>query len=173
VTSVLSPWHDFFVLMGTAAATLLGLVFVAGSIAATLPKEKLGTAENRTLWVGPIITAFVRVLVICALGTVPGHTNLTFGGLLAALATLDAVRLIGLVRGLRAHQARAQDLDSGDWRWYAAYPIGSTVLILAAGVIFALGYPVALFGLAAGVIGHLVIGIHNAWELVDWLATLT
>jgi len=43
----LLPWHDFFILTGTAAATLLGLVFVAGSIAAAIPNEKLGDMSTR------------------------------------------------------------------------------------------------------------------------------
>lgn len=68
-------WHDFLLLTGTAAATLLGLVFVAASIAATIPNEKLGDATTGNLWVQPIVWAFVRVLVVCAIGVVPGQST--------------------------------------------------------------------------------------------------
>jgi hypothetical protein len=51
----LLAWHDFFLLVGAAAATLLGLVFVAASIAATIPNEKLGDELSRALWVMPIV----------------------------------------------------------------------------------------------------------------------
>ncbi len=35
----------------------------------------------------------------------------------------------------------------------------------------ALGRDIPAAVLPAGLIGHLVIGVHNAWDLVDWLAT--
>jgi hypothetical protein len=36
MTEILRDWHDFYVLMGTMAATLVGLMFVAASIGAGL-----------------------------------------------------------------------------------------------------------------------------------------
>jgi hypothetical protein len=70
----LQPFHDFFMLTGGVSATLLGLVFVSASIAATIPNEKLGDDSSRTLWVMPIVYAFVRVLVVSAVGVIPGQT---------------------------------------------------------------------------------------------------
>jgi hypothetical protein len=49
--ATMQSWHDFFLLTGGASATLLGLVFVAASIAATVPNEKLGDEKARELWV--------------------------------------------------------------------------------------------------------------------------
>jgi hypothetical protein len=78
--ATLQPWHDFFLLVGTASATLLGLIFVAASIAATIPNEKLGDMGSRALWVLPIVYAFLRVLVVSAVGVIPGQTGRSFGG---------------------------------------------------------------------------------------------
>jgi hypothetical protein len=34
-----------------------------------------------------------------------------------------------------------------------------------------MGWPFPVQLLAAGLLGHLVIGVHNSWELAHWLAT--
>jgi hypothetical protein len=167
----LQPWHDFFLLIGAAAATLLGLVFVSASIAATVPNEKLGNRETRSMWVAPIIYAFLRVLVVCALGVVPGQTWISFGGVIAFLGVLDLGRIVYLTRGLLRHHRTLDPLDGDDWRWLAIYPALATLLILGAGIALVFGFALALFVLAFGVMVHLVVGVHNSWELADWLAT--
>src|ERR1700687_2952903 len=73
-------WHDFFILLGTACATLVGLMFIAVSIGASIFKE-----ENRPaleVFLGPTIVHFTSVLVLCVLALVPLHSWLS-------LAVLD------------------------------------------------------------------------------------
>jgi hypothetical protein len=43
MTEILRDWHDFYVLMGTATATLIGLMFVAVSIGAGLLQTNIRT----------------------------------------------------------------------------------------------------------------------------------
>jgi hypothetical protein len=169
--ATLQPWHDFFLLTGTAAATLLGLVFVAGSIAASIPNEKLGDDPTRALWVLPIVYAFVRVLVVSAIGVVPGEKPNTFGWLLLGLSSFDLARMATVFWGMRRHHRVREPLEWSDWTWYLAYPTVATILIAISGGILALHDELPPTLLALGLIGHLVMGVHNAWALVDWLAT--
>jgi hypothetical protein len=166
----LQSWHDFFLLTGTAAATLLGLVFVAASIAATIPNEKLGDETSRQLWVLPIVWAFVRVLVVSAVGVIPGQTTVSFGYVLLVLAILDLGRMVRIIAGMREVHRSKERLSAADWRWYTAYPVLSSLAIAAAGLALARGLAFPQL-LAAGLLGHLVVGVHNAYELADWLAT--
>jgi hypothetical protein len=169
--TTLQPWHDFFLLTGTAAATLLGLVFVAASIAATIPNEKLGTDASRSLWVLPIVYAFLRVLVVSAVGVIPGQTGTSFGYILAVLTVLDLGRMVWITRGMMESHRTHERLTTGDWWWYVVYPALATVIIAATAVSLATGGPIPVPCLAAGMLFHMVIGVHNAWELADWLAT--
>lgn len=123
---MLQPWHDFFLLTGTAAATLLGLVFVAGSIAATIPNERLGDETSRYLWVAPIIVAFTRVLVVSTLGVIPGESGATFGIIVSLLALLDLTRMVWVIRGLHDSHRRLERLTPGDWWWYGGFPLLAT-----------------------------------------------
>lgn len=171
--SWLQPWHDFFLLVGGASATLLGLVFVAASIAATVPSEKLGPRETRALWVIPLIAAFGRGLLCCALALMPGQTPQSFGALVAGFAILDCLRWGQIAVGLRRHQQSIGDLESSDWWWHLIAPSVASLSLAGLGLWLAQGHEVALYGLAAAIMVHLSVGIHNAWELADYLAALT
>jgi hypothetical protein len=169
--ATLQPWHDFFMLSGTAAATLLGLIFVAASIAATIPNEKLGDMSTRQLWILPIIYAFLRVLVVSAIGVIPGQTGRAFGVTLSVLVTFDLARMVWVARGMTRHHHTHERLETSDWLWYVVYPTLATVVLAATAVSLTLEWPFPPVFLAVGLIGHLVVGVHNAYELADWLAT--
>jgi hypothetical protein len=168
--ATMQPWHDFFLLTGGAAATLLGLVFVAASIAATIPNEKLGDDKSRQLWVLPIVWAFVRVLVVSATGLIPGQTGISFGYLLLVLGILDLGRMARTTIGMRQVHRSRERLSASDWGWYVVYPVASTLVIAGTGLALARDWSIPVQILAAGLLGHLVVGVHNAYELADWLA---
>src|ERR1700687_2803668 len=89
VAELFHGWHDFFLLLGTASATLVGLMFIAVSIGANIFKE-----ENRPaleVFLGPPFVHVAAVLVFCLLAVVPLHGWLS----LACLA--GAIGLAGFV----------------------------------------------------------------------------
>src|SRR5258708_618957 len=72
-------WHDFFILLGTACATLVGLMFVAISIGASIFNEDNRPALEAFL--GQTVVHFTSVLVLCILALVPSHSWLSLAGL--------------------------------------------------------------------------------------------
>lgn len=168
--ATLQVWHNFFMFAGGAAATLLGLVFVAASIAATIPNEKLGPDEARQLWVRPILWAFLRVILVSAVGLIPETTGASFGQTLLALGAIDLARMVRTSVSLYASHRTSEKLTLEDWGWYAAYPILATLLLMGAALAMVRGWPFPPQLLAAGLVGHLVIGVRTAWDLADWLA---
>jgi hypothetical protein len=169
--ATMQPWHDFFILTGTAAATLLGLIFLAAAIAASIPNEKLGDDKTRALWILPVVWAFVRVLVVSAIGLIPGQTATAFGTVLLVLGVLDLARMVRVTVGIhRVHRTR-EPLDANDWGWYVIYPAVATLLVAGTGLALAREWTFPVAALAAGLLGHLVVGVRNAWDIADWLAT--
>jgi hypothetical protein len=71
----MKEWTDFFILMGGAAATLTGLIFVGISINLNriIAMPKLPSRASQALML------LVTVLVICALSLVPGQTTCIIG----------------------------------------------------------------------------------------------
>src|SRR5262249_17579150 len=81
LADLVDAWHDFDVLIGTAAATLIGLMFVAASIGASVYTEKDRAAMEA--FISPTVVHFSAVLFVAILSLVPSHAWPTLAGLLA------------------------------------------------------------------------------------------
>src|ERR1700685_735078 len=73
---VLSEWHAFFLVMGAAAGTLIGSMFIVVSIGSGLVKG--GTLASR-IYVTPTIIHLAFVLMACAFVLIPTLTPLRLG----------------------------------------------------------------------------------------------
>src|ERR1700741_3579086 len=86
-------WHEFYLLLGTAATTLVGLTFIAASIGASSVRE-----ENRPalgIFLGSTVAHFTAVLVIALLALAPSHSWESFVALFALIG------IAGFVYSLR------------------------------------------------------------------------
>jgi hypothetical protein len=168
LSAALQCWQNFYVLAGTAAATLTGLMFVAVTFGASLVTRESATAARA--FIDPIYMHFAQVLLTSCLLTIPTLDRHVLGGvlLIAALA-----RLAGLVwifrRYLEAHR-NSRDLDVSDWLSAILGPLLCHLLLGASGVGLLLGYAPALTGLAIVNLALLFLGVYGAWELVVWMA---
>ena len=68
---MLKEWHDFYILVGTAGATLLGLLFVAVSLGAGYLTEK-DQSGTRT-FMSPVVVHFTCVFFLSAVALIPSH----------------------------------------------------------------------------------------------------
>src|ERR1700753_1037529 len=87
-------WSDYFVLLGTAAAGLIGLLFVVVTLTANFERSRALWASG--VYMSPVVANFGLVLATSALTLVPGVTPPAFAGLLATVAAL------GLTAALRS-----------------------------------------------------------------------
>ena len=119
-------WHDFYMLLGTASAALVALLFVAVSIGASFLSPERSTA-TRT-FMSPVVFHFSTLLIISLIAMVPSHTalSLVIGIAAVAIAGLGytTVVLVGL--------ARASISDIADRFGYGILPLVSYVTMLAA-----------------------------------------
>jgi len=161
-------WHDFYVVVGGAAAGLTGLMFVVVSLGPKVIATR-GSAGVRG-FVTPTVVYFATVLIVAALMTIP----LLHPRPLAAILAVGGIGCAISLLSAGAHlQWRKSKLGVGDWLWYIGLPILSYLLILtSAGQIWR-GGRFALDTLAAAAILFLIIGIRNAWDLVLWMAQET
>jgi hypothetical protein len=160
----LDAWHDWYLLCGTAAATLVGLMFVVVSLA---PKVIAQEAEAGVRsFLTPIVSFFTTVLLVSIIMLVPGIApSLTATALLAT-------GLCGIcyLTSVRVHQQwRTNQLDMQDWFWYVGLPFVSYAAMLAASVAVFRHAPAGLSIAAASVLLLLIIGIRNAWDIVIYM----
>lgn len=167
LTGSLHDWRDFFMLVGAASATLVGLMFVAASIGASLFNEKnLGPMRA---FITPTVAHFASVLFACILLTMPGHSWLSLGGLLG-LGALAGLIYCGRVLSLIVKRF-SDTLDWEDRAFYALIPGFGYLLFLAAAAMELSRQPASANALiAAAIMILLAAGLRNAWDMMVWLS---
>jgi hypothetical protein len=160
-----SRWHDLYMLVGTASATLIGLLFVAASVGSRFYTESRLPAMRAFL--SPTVVHFSSVLSSCLIAVIPAQ-SWTLIGILITGDGLFGVVYAGFVwRGMKRHGFHST-LDLEDRVWYAAMPALGHAITASAGItlLFRNATGCALLALAMGVL--LLVGIRNAWDITVW-----
>jgi hypothetical protein len=165
LTDLIEDWHDFDLLVGTAAATLVGLMFVAASIGASIYTEK--NRPGMQAFISPTVVHFTSVLVLALLALVPTHEWLTLAGLLALVGVAGGVYSANL--WMQLFVRRRFDVDIVDRLFYAALPSLGYLLLLLAAFFLLRQSEAGLDLLAAAQITLLLAGIRNAWDMMMWI----
>jgi len=168
-SDILREWHSFFSLTGQAAVTLMGLVFVAASLGASLVKAG-STASGIRAFVNPTIIHFSAVLVLASLTLIPTQGFNSLGSLLCLTGVAGLLYAGVVIVQLRKHHRRHTPVALVDWFWRACLPTLGYLLILTTALGLLMRVPFALNGLALAVIVFLLLGIRNAWNLLLWIA---
>ena len=160
-------WGEFYLLAGSAAAVLIGLIFVVVTLMQDRPRSYVLTGSR--LYLGPVTlhVTFVRVLSSGAL--VPEIKQQSFAAICAAVA------LWGLIRGLMSTVgiSRIKGPDKPHWTdvwFYGVIPTALFILLVAVAWAFWAGQMWAVSGVASVITGLLLVSIRNEWDLVTWLA---
>ena len=160
----LSPWQNFYVIVGSSAGALTGLQFVV----ITLIAQTRAAADMSAIraFATPTVIHFCSTLFIAAVMTMPWPNIM---GLAACLLIGGLAGVIYSVRVIRHARASHYDPDREDWLWYAGFPIAAHLTLLAVACLMWWYSPAALFVLAADTLVFLLIGIHNAWDSVTYM----
>ncbi len=164
---LLPDWQNFYLLTGTAAATLMGLLFVAVSVGSNLPVVQI-RASLRT-FVTPILVAYFQVLLLACLTLMPRLSASLFAGAVALLG-LSNTALAGQVLWRMRVIHRSEMIDRGHWVWHFGLPFLGALLLLVTAYGFFRAVPSAEVGLAGAQLLSLTAGLRNSWVLMIWLA---
>jgi hypothetical protein len=166
--ATLQSWQNFYLLVGTAAATLIGLMFVAVTFGSSLVTRE--TSAQARAFLDPTFAHFAQVLVSACLVTIPIMGPRLLGGLLLFISTLRTAALVRVFGHMRAAHRRHGDIELSDWLMGIALPFLCYLLLGATGAAFVTGQSAAFAGLAIATLLILLNGIFGAWETMVWLA---
>ena len=160
IAPLLEHWHEFYLLIGTAAAALVALLFVAASVGAGLLSQQPG-GPTRT-YVSPIAFHFTSALFVSAAALVPSHTRLTLGVLVGLNAIAGMIYAAFVMRRLFTDNIA----DLADRFCYGILPLIAYAAGLWAAYLIFYGSIHAPEFLAATVVLLLIVNIRNAWDLM-------
>lgn len=158
---LVSGWETFYLLTGTAAATLIGLLFVAISVG----RESVESTATGDLSLFGALTfnCFFYVLVISILFLIPELSRAWLG---LPLVLLGLLALIGALVQWRAARSIPTDRFGMQVSRRFGAPIFSLILIIGAGLLIVLGMDWSLYCLVAAVVLLLASASQNAWFLL-------
>src|SRR5579864_7823056 len=126
MASLLSPWSNFYVIVGSAGAALTGLQFVVVALAAD--KRVITQASART-FATPTIVHFSMVFVVSAILSAPWRSAAGMAATLGGTGAVGLIYCLLIARQARHHKDYRPVLE--DWIWHVAIPILSYSILVA------------------------------------------
>jgi hypothetical protein len=160
-------WSDFYLLVGSAAAALIGLLFVVASLTSGL--ERSTVQRGARLYLTPIIFHLAALVVLSAVAMMPEVPRPAAASVAGAAAAAGLLYAIMVVRGILGPTHE----ESPHWtdKWFYGVAPGALYLLLglvSAGMWLGADWPP--MGQAAIALVLLLVAIRNAWDLATWLA---
>jgi hypothetical protein len=165
---LLGNWQNFYMLIGTAAATLTGLMFVATTLIVGFEKHVSVLDAAIAAFNTPTVVHFCTVLLIAGILSAPWQAFSSVSVVLGLLGLGMVFYLIVVMRRLR--QMPDYQTPLKDWFWYMALPFSAYIVLIVAAILLPANPALALYIISAVMIVLLFLAIHNAWDLVTFLA---
>jgi hypothetical protein len=163
---MLDSWREFYGLLGTAAAALVALLFVAVSIGTSVLTSTPESQANTRTYMSPVVFHYANILFLSLVALIPSQTWQSFG-LTIGIAAIGSFAY-SVVITVRVHRNAISDLS--DRIGYGIIPL----LCYAAGVpsawLLLKQAPAGLDILAGAALLLLLINLRNAWDLMISLA---
>jgi hypothetical protein len=162
---MLEAWHEFYLLLGTAAAALTALLFVAASVGIGIVTVERAAATHA--FMSPVVVHFTALLVVSLIALAPVHDR-TVLALLIGLSGVAGIAWTITIMPRLFH-------DNVEWVDRFAHglvPFLAYAALLAAAILFWRGFAYAPEILAATQLLLLIDNIRNAWDLILYLVRL-
>lgn len=163
---MLEGWEDFYLLIGSAGAALIGLLFVVVTL--TTGRDRRSVMWGQRLYLSPIVFQLSLILLLSGAAMAPGLGRTGFALLCGVVALVAAIVGTRIAIGIYCAPTGRPGWD--DICWYGLVP--ALLFFLLAGAAAALAADAAWgsLAIAAVLMGILLVSIHNAWDLVTYLA---
>lgn len=165
---IFAAWGNFYLIIGAAGATLIGVQFVVMTLVSA--RRKRPTVITLGAFATPTVVHFGSALLVSAIMCVP------WPAIIPAAVALMLCGGSGLGYGaLVVYRARRQtSYRTGwdDWLWYAVAPCGGYATLALAAPMLSDSSQIPMFAIGAAAIGLLLVGIRNAWDTVIYIVVV-
>ncbi len=160
--ATLASWHDFYLTLGTAAASLIGLLFVALSL--NLDAVMGESREDLRAVAEQAFNSFSAVLLIAVCFLIPQHNPGDLGVVYVMLAIIGGYRMLRRAPGV--WRGRQRDRLGRMAFWRLVLPALALLGLAASGLGLLDDQPSALYWLVAVILGFLMSAARSSWDLL-------
>lgn len=162
-------WGEFYLMAGSSAAVLIGLIFVVVTLMHDQPRSTV--LSGARLYMGPVVLQVSFVLVLSAAALAKGVTPRAMALIAAGVAVWGLARAVQSVLGIRTFHGLGEEPPHWTDQWfYGIVPGALYALLGAVAWAFWAASAWAPQALAALVTAMLLNAIRNEWDLITWLA---
>jgi hypothetical protein len=165
-SSLLAGWESFYVIVGSSAAALIGLQFVA--IALLTEIRRRSSTREIDAFATPTIVHLSGALLVSAILSAPWPRLSGTGIALAICGFAGLVYVAVVIR--RARVQTGYTLVAEDWIFHVTLPLLAYASLFAAALSLDRHAGGALFVVAGTSLLLLFIAIHNSWDTVTYIA---
>jgi hypothetical protein len=166
LSSPLSAWESYYVIVGSSGAALTGLQFVVMALIADTSVR--GSDEAVNAFGTPTVVHFCVVLLVAATLSAPWPT-LTGADLVIGATGTAGLAYVALVTRRARRQTYYRPVFE-DWLWHSCLPAVAYLILIAAAIALGRATAAALFLIGGSALLLLFVGIHNAWDSVAYVA---
>ncbi len=164
----LAAWQNFYVIIGTAAGTLTGLMFVVITLIADARVRVPSPGNGIAVFSTPNVVHFCLVLLTAAILSAPWQALWNVSLLLGLTGLGGVIYAIIVLWRARNLQTDYQPVFS-DWLWYSALPLVAYIALVVAAILLPISPTPAIFIVGAATLLLLFTGIRNAWDVVTFV----
>lgn len=166
--SLLGSWQNFYMIMGTAAATLTGLMFIATTLIAGIDTHAPTANAAISAFNTPTVVHFCAVLLLAGVLSAPWQTFSSLSLLLGVLGLGLVLYLLIVLRRMRQVPHYQSTLE--DWLWYMVLPLLANIILIVSAIMLSANPALALYMISAAMILLLFLGIRNSWDNVIYFS---
>jgi hypothetical protein len=170
LSDVLGSWHDFYMLLGTASATLIGLLFVAATIGSGVFSS--GRRAASRVFLSASVIHFSTILIACLIVVSPIRDWRVLAIMIAGCGVFG-LGYYGVTWRDTVRDGLNKSIDLEDRFWYAVLPVIGYLCETGSGFALQERPHLGCTALALSMGLLLVVGIHNAWDITLWTITRT
>ena len=167
--SVLAAWSSFYVITGSSAAALTGLMFVVVTLVAGDRSRQVDqTGAGFETFSAPTVVHFCMAFFISGMLSVPWRSLHYAAAILGLTGLFGIVYVMRVARRTMLQEAYKPLLE--DWIWFIILPFLAYVALAITAILLSAMPVDALFVLAAATMLLILVAIHNAWDVVTYIA---
>jgi len=163
--AVLSQWEAFYVIVGSSAGALTGLMFVVITLAGDTDLPH--TPDTVNAFATPNVIHFVAVLLLSALLSAPWRRMQDPAHLVGATALAGVIYVVVVARRMFRQKGYTPVLE--DWIWHLFLPIIAYAALFIGAAGLSHDQQWATFSIGGVNLLLVCIGIHNAWDTVTYI----
>jgi hypothetical protein len=158
--SPLEGWDNFYVILGSAAAALLGLTFVVIALIA----ERRANPAGMSGYITPTVVHFGTVLGLSCFASMP-HQNVLALSIGCGATALGLLIYTGAITSSMRRFSLTYVPVLEDWIWHVILPAAVYCVLLAMAFLLWREPRESMYGVAAALLLLLFVGIHNSWDV--------